>query len=169
MHEFWKNKRVLVTGHTGFVGSWLSCVLKKMGAEVTGFSLKEDAGSLYGKIKDELGICNVYGDLRDAKAVKSCMEDCNPEIVFHIAAFGFLKECYDDPQRAYASNVQGTLNLFEAIKESSSVKSGIVASSDKVYLNTGLDAYLFTENDSLGGSDTYSASKTCEDMLVRKR
>ncbi len=167
MSSYCKDIKVLVTGHTGFVGSWLTLVLQYMGADVTGFSLEEEPGSLYSKIKRKLSINCIYGDLRDEDAINTCLLDCEPEIVFHIAAYGFVKECHEDPNRAYSTNVQGTLNLLQAVRKSGSVRKVIVASSDKVYHNTDKEAYLFGEDDPLGGSDTYSASKTCEDLLFQ--
>ncbi len=167
MNSYWKDRKVLVTGHTGFVGSWLVTVLQYMGADVTGISLEEEPGSLYSKIKNNLSINSIYADLRDEDAVGARLKEYTPEIVFHIAAFGFVKECHADPDRAYSTNVQGTLNLLKAVKKSDSVNKIIVASSDKVYHNTDSEAYLFSEDDPLGGSDSYSASKTCEDLLCQ--
>ena len=162
-----KCKNILVTGHTGFVGSWLCAVLSYHGVNVTGFSLPEDDGSLYGKIKNSLNIKSIYGDLRDKNAVDSLIKETQPDIIFHIAAFGFVRECFDDPDRAYSSNVQGTLNLLEAVRRFGKACRIIVASSDKVYRNSGMDAYLFKEDDPLGGTDPYSSSKTCEDLLAQ--
>lgn len=167
MIDFWKDKRVLVTGNTGFVGAWLCCVLKYLGADIFGFSLKEETGSLYEKIKNKLDIKSYYGDLRNNDEIYQCVHRINPQIVFHIAAFGFVKECFDDPERAYTSNVQGTLELFEAIRDLNKSCRIIVASSDKVYKNSGRKSYLFREDDPLGGTDPYSASKTCEDILAQ--
>lgn len=167
LSDYWKGRKVLLTGHTGFVGAWLSCVLNEKGADVTGFSLEEEAGSLYGKIKKNLFITSVYGDLRNASEIRKCVDECNPEIVFHIAAFGFVKECYEEPERAYSCNVMGTVNLLNALKNVGHPVKIVVASSDKVYLNSGQEAYLFSESDPLGGSDSYSASKTCEDLAAR--
>ncbi len=167
MRKFWNKRKVLVTGHTGFVGSWLCMALKYFNASVTGFSLPEEQNSLYERLKPELKINNIYGDLRDASAIKECIQECRPEVVFHIAAFGFVKECFEDPDRAYSTNVQGTLNLLHTIRDMNSRCRIVVASSDKVYLNNGKDRYLFKEEDPLGGSDPYSASKTCEDILAQ--
>ena len=165
--DFWKNRKVLVTGHTGFVGAWLCLTLKLLDADVSGFSLREAEGALFGKIKNGIGIRSFYGDIRDRGAITDCVKETNPDVVFHLAAFGFVKECYEDPHRAYSSNVQGSLNLFEGLRENRSTCRIIVASSDKVYKNTDLDMYLFREEDPLGGSDPYSASKTCEDLLAQ--
>ena len=167
MHNYFKNKKVFVTGHTGFVGAWLCLALKYFGADVTGFTLREEPSSLYSKIKNGLKIHSVYGDLRDAEAVNNCYIANKPDILFHIAAFGFVKECFDDPDRAFSSNVDGTLNLFQTIRNNSKECRIVVASSDKVYCNSGREAYLFCEDDALGGTDPYSASKTCEDILAR--
>lgn len=168
MCGFWQGKRVLVTGHTGFVGAWLSAELSFLKADVTGFALKEECGSLYGKIKDKLKVRNVYGDLRDAESVKRIVGECNPEVIFHLAAFGFVKECYADPIRAYTTNVTGTLNILQAIRSLEHPCRIIVASSDKVYENNDKGMYLFRESDALGGDDPYSASKACEDILSRE-
>ncbi len=162
-----KSKKILVTGHTGFVGTWLCAVLDYLKYDVTGFSLPEETGSLFGKIKDHLKTKSIYGDLRDKEAVRKAVREVRPDIVYHIAAYGFVKECYADPDRAYSTNVQGTLNLLEAIREMDKPCKMIVASSDKVYRNSGMDTYLFKEDDLLGGSDPYSSSKTCEDILAQ--
>ncbi len=167
MYEYLKNKRILVTGHTGFVGAWLSAVLSHLGYDVVGFSLPEEEGALYGKISDKFAIKSIYGDLRNKESVDDLISDVCPDIVFHIAAFGFVKECFDNPDRAYSSNVRGTLNLLEAISKMDKPCRIIIASSDKVYKNAGVDAYLFSEEDPLGGTDPYSASKTCEDILAQ--
>lgn len=165
--SFWNGKSVLVTGHSGFVGSWLCAVLEYCGADTIGFSLKEEPGSLYEKIGPNLKTECLYGDLRSVDAIQDCIDKVKPDVVFHIAAFGFVKECFEDPGRAYSSNVQGSLNLFQALKDDGFQGRIIVASSDKVYKNSGKEAYLFTEDDPLGGSDPYSASKTCEDILAQ--
>ncbi len=164
---FWNGKRVLITGHTGFVGAWMSAVLDYCGLDSAGFSLEEEQGSLYEKIKGHLRIKKFYGDLREKEAVRFCIESVRPDVVFHIAAFGFVKECQEDPDRAYTTNVIGTLNLFQILKESGFNGTIVVASSDKVYRNNGNETCLFREEDPLGGTDPYSASKTCEDLLAQ--
>lgn len=165
MFNFWYNKKVLITGHTGFVGAWLSVVLSYLGAEVLGFSLEEEENSLYKKIKHKIRIESAYGDIRDYVLIERYISNFKPDIIFHLAAFGFIKECFDDPERAFSTNVQGTLNLMQAVRKHS---CGIViASSDKVYKNNNMKSYLFKEEDALGGSDPYSASKTCQDILAQ--
>lgn len=164
---FWTGKKVLVTGHTGYVGTWLSLVLQLSGANTIGFSLPEEEESLYSRIKNQIHIETYYGDLRDKECIKECVREKRPDIFFHLAAYGFVQECFADPERAYSVNVQGTLNMLNAIRETDSVQCVIIASSDKVYRNEGLEGYLFKETDPLGGIDTYSASKTCEDILAQ--
>jgi len=167
LHSFYKDKKVLVTGHTGFVGAWLCLLLDYFGADITGFSLEEEKASLYGKIKKNLRLENYYGDLRKINDVRKCMKVSQPDIIFHLAAFGFIKECKNDPYTAFSSNVMGTVNLFEAIREIQSIKDIVVASSDKVYRNDDAATRLFKEGDPLGGIDPYSCSKTCEDLIVQ--
>ncbi len=167
MHDVFFGKKILITGHTGFVGAWLSTVLSYLKCDVKGFSLPEEKESLYSRIKDKLNICSYYGDLRDKEVVNRIIREIQPDIVFHIAAFGFVKECHEDSERAYSSNVIGTLNLFDAIKELNQPCKIVLASSDKVYHNEGIDSYLFSEYDQLGGTDIYSSSKTCEDILAQ--
>lgn len=165
---FWKNKRVLITGHTGFVGTWMCIVLQRYGADIYGLSLEADTDSLFEKVKKDLQIKNYYVDLREYESVTKVFNEVEPEIVIHLAAFGFVKECVNEPFKTYTTNVLGTVNLLEAIKCCGAIKNVLVVSSDKVYKNDGiLTNYMFSEIDSLGGLDTYSASKTCEDLVAQ--
>lgn len=164
-HSFYKGKRVLVTGHTGFVGVWLSMILKYFGADVCGMALPEEEGSLFERVKDYINVPEVLYDLRDYANVEKVLDCFKPEIVIHLAAFGFIQECLADPLRAFSTNVDGTINLLNAINNCECVKSIIIFSSDKVYRNVG-DIRLFSEEDELGGIDPYSASKTCEDITA---
>lgn len=166
-YHFFKDKRVLVTGHTGFVGAWLCAVLDYFGAETIGFSWREEKGSLYEKIKDDIKVKNYYGDLRSETEIKECMEQNKPDIIFHLAAYGFIQDCKKNPYTAFSSNVMGTVNLLEAVKDSPSVKTIVLASSDKVYRNDDITTRLFEEEDALGGVDPYSCSKTCEDLIAQ--
>lgn len=163
--EFYKGKRVLVTGHTGFKGAWLCEMLTYFGAEVLGYALHEEEGSLYSKIRDDISIDNVYGDINDFTKFSADIQEFKPEIVFHLAAFGFIKECYDNPVRAYNTNVMGTVSLMESIRQCSSVKSVVVVTTDKVYENHG-DGAVYSEDDRLGGVGPYSSSKTCCEFVV---
>lgn len=164
---FYKGKKVLVTGHTGFVGSWLCVALKYFGADIVGLSLEEEKGSIYEQLKEDIKVTNYYVNLCDSHKVINCIEKEKPEIVFHIAAYGFVKECMQNPVRAYESNVIGTINLLQSICESECIKKIVVASSDKVYQNANMNDHAFTEDEKLGGDDPYSCSKTCEDMIVQ--
>ncbi len=165
--SFFKNKRILVTGHTGFVGSWLCMVLTKYGADVAGISLLPESKSLYCEVEKELRMESHICDLRNFEMVQQVMQEIKPEIVMHLAAFGFVKECMTEPIRTFSSNVMGTVNLLEACRYVPTVKSVLIVSSDKVYENSFGEIKVFTEKDSLGGMDIYSSSKTCEDLIAQ--
>lgn len=165
--KFCTGKKILVTGHTGFVGAWLCVALEYFGAEVIGFSLKEDKGSLYSKIKSDIKIKNYYGDIEDYHALEKCIDETNPEIVIHNAAFVFIIKCEKNPMRTFSTNVMGTVNLLEIIRNKDSVKNIIMVSSDKVYRNGDCEQIMFSEKDELDGGDPYSCSKTCQDMIVQ--
>lgn len=167
LKKFLNGKKVLITGHTGFVGSWLCVALGCLGADLIGFSWLEEKDSLYEKIKNDIKIINYYGDLRNPDEIERCLDEAKPDIIFHLAAYGFVHECEKDPYLAFSSNVMGTVHLMEAIKERKYIKSIVIASSDKVYRNNDSEHVLFSEEDSLGGIDPYSCSKTCEDMIVQ--
>lgn len=163
---FWKNKKVLITGVTGFVGSWLAMVLNYFGAEIYGIALAPESGSLYEKISQHLHLKMDEIDIRNKAITKNAVLEFKPEIVFHLAAFGFIQECLVDPERAFSTNTIGNYNVLESIAQCESVRSIVVASSDKVYKNDSVRT-LFCEKDSLGGEDPYSASKTCQDIISR--
>lgn len=167
MQKFWRDKRVLVTGHTGFVGTWLCITLKIMGAQVIGFSLPEEPESLYHKIKHNLNIKSYYGNLNNKSEIEACIVEAKPDIIYHLAAFGFINECFDNPEKAYHTNVIGTFNLLNAVKNHTFIKSIVIASSDKVYKNQDQTIDFFEETSPLGGIDTYSCSKTAQDMLAQ--
>lgn len=164
--NFWQGKKVLVTGHTGFKGSWLCLWLQKLGAEITGFSLNiPSQPSLYEQAQVAENMTCIMGDIRNISHLKAIFTQAQPEIVFHLAAQSLVRESYQDPIETYSTNVMGTLNVLEAIKETSSVKSVVMVSTDKCYENkestTG-----YTEEDNLGGFDPYSSSKACLELLV---
>lgn len=164
--EFYKGKKVLLTGDSGFKGAWFSAILNYIGADVLGVSLPAEAGSLYQRIHGESLVKHIDIDIRDFESLEAAVKAFKPEIVFHLAAFGFMKECYQDPLRAYGTNVLGTANLLQSIRACNSVKSIVIVSTDKVYLNKG-DGEIYQETDLLGGLSPYSSSKTCMEYVVR--
>ena len=164
--SFWKGKRVLVTGHTGFKGSWLSIWLNELGAEVLGVSLKPKSKldnfcvtNIDSKIK------SFYLDIRDFSRLNTLFKEFEPEIVFHLAAQALVGVAYEQPKTTFETNVIGTLNMLEAIKKSNSVKAGVFITSDKCYKNIE-QIWGYKENDVLGGDDPYSASKGCAELVI---
>lgn len=162
--NFYQGKRVFVTGHTGFKGAWLTAMLHELGAEITGYALAPDAGCLFEKMGGETMAHSIVGDVRDFAKLTAAVEEAQPEIVLHLAAQAIVKDCFDNPHFAYETNVMGTVNLFEAIRKCSSVKSVVVITTDKVYENKG-DGAVYVETDPLGGIDPYSSSKTCMEYI----
>jgi CDP-glucose 4,6-dehydratase len=157
-------KRVLVTGHTGFKGSWLSLWLRELGAEVCGFSKYiPSEPSFYEVTALNEKVSNVEGDVRNFEAVKKIFQDFKPEIVFHLAAQPIVRTSYDDPKLTFETNLLGTVNVLETIRNSDSVKSAVIITSDKCYENVGWD-WGYRETDRLGGPDPYSASKACAEI-----
>ncbi len=166
--NFYEGKRVFLTGHTGFKGMWLSLLLLRAGAEVTGFSLgaptKGGAQAL-----SHLGILkemrDVRGDVRDLAALRRTFDEADPEIVFHLAAQPIVRESYRRPVDTFAANVMGTVNLLECVRASDTVHSVLVVTTDKVYENKEW-AWGYRENEPLMGYDPYSASKSCAELAV---
>ncbi len=163
--EFYQGKRVFVTGHTGYKGAWLTAILYELGAEATGFALTPPEGGMFAHMGGEDMIHSVTGDIRDFGAVKEAVQSAQPEIVFHLAAQAIVNDCFEDPRYAYETNVMGTVNLVEAIRQCASVKSVVVITTDKVYENKG-DGAVYVETDPLGGIDPYSSSKTCMEYIA---
>ena len=164
---FWRGKRVLLTGHTGFKGSWLALWLKSLGAQVTGFAI--DPGtepSLFELARVADGINDQRGDLRDLGALLEVLADVEPEIVLHLAAQPLVREGYRDPLGTYSSNVMGTLNLLEAIRQVGCVRACVLVTTDKVYANQEW-LWPYRENEALGGHDPYSSSKACCELLAQ--
>ena len=166
MYEFYQGKRVLVTGHTGFKGSWLCKMLKELGAEVYGYSLKPPTTpSLYECCGLENEICSEIGDIRDLEHLKSFFEKAKPEIVFHLAAQPIVRESYKNPVFTYETNVMGTVNVLECIRLSDTVKSFLNVTTDKVYENKEWQ-WGYRENEPLDGYDPYSNSKSCSELVT---
>lgn len=164
--NFFKNKRVLITGHTGFKGSWLTIWLKMMGAQITGISLAPEKDSIYHKINNIEGINSIIQDIRDLKKLIDVFRETKPEIVIHLAAFGFVNEAYKEPLKAFSVNVEGSINIMEAARIVGGVKSIVMVTTDKVYKNESIDK-SYSEIDSIGGSiEAYSASKVCVEVAV---
>lgn len=165
MLSIYKNKRVLVTGHTGFKGSWLCAVLKEAGALVAGYSLQANTILNHYELLN-LDIDSTIGDINDLKYLKDKINDFQPQIIFHLAAQPLVRESYRDPITTYKANVIGTLNLLEAIRECNSVRALVAITTDKVYENKEWE-YPYRENDELGGYDLYSSSKACCEVLIK--
>ncbi len=161
--DFWRGKRVLLTGHTGFKGAWASAWLCRMGAQVTGISLPpEGERSLFGILEPSLNVTSHMVDIRDRKALTGVVDHAEPEIVLHMAAQALVRRSYREPVETYETNVMGTVNLLEALVSCRSLSAILVITSDKVYQNND-DGRPFTEDDPLGGDDPYSSSKAaCE-------
>jgi CDP-glucose 4,6-dehydratase len=163
---FWKNRRVLVTGHTGFKGGWLSLWLQRLGAQVTGYALAPDPNeSLFVEAGVAEEMQSVFGDLRDLPALCSAVEQSRPEVVFHLAAQPLVRVSYEQPVETFAVNLMGTVHLLEALRRIGGVISAVAVTTDKVYENVERpDGY--TETDRLGGHDPYAASKACAELAV---
>jgi CDP-glucose 4,6-dehydratase len=163
---FWRGKRVFVTGHTGFKGSWLVLWLQGWGANVTGFSLAPPTDpSLFEAAGVARGMRDMRGDVRDASAVSRAMHDANPEIVIHMAAQSLVRRSYDDPAETFATNVLGTVHVLEAARGCGDLKAIVVVTSDKCYENRGW-VRGYRESDSMGGFDPYSSSKGCAELVT---
>lgn len=164
--SFWKGKRVLVTGHTGFKGGWMSLWLTGMGAEVTGYALPPPTSpSLYEAAKIGTTVDNITGDIRDIEAVNRAISASRPEIVFHMAAQPLVRRSYRDPVETYATNVMGTVHVLEALKRSPATKVVINITSDKCYDNREV-LWGYRETDPMGGFDPYSSSKGCAELVA---
>lgn len=166
IRKFYKGKRVLITGHTGFKGSWLCRILSLFGAEVTGYSLEPPTEPSLFKLTDtERDITSVIGDIRDYKKLKAVFDEKKPEIVFHLAAQPIVRESYRNPLETYEINVMGTANILECVRLSDCVKSFLNVTTDKVYLNREWE-WGYRETDELDGYDPYSNSKSCSELVT---
>jgi CDP-glucose 4,6-dehydratase len=162
----YKDKRVLITGHTGFKGSWLSLWLTYLGAKTTGFSsYVPSVPCNFQALELEEKISDITGDIRDIVELKKIFDSFQPDIVFHLAAQPIVRTSYDDPKLTFDTNLGGTVNVLECIRTSSSVKAAVFITSDKCYQNVEW-IWGYRENDRLGGDDPYSASKACAENAI---
>jgi len=162
---FWRGKHVFLTGHTGFKGSWICMWFQALGAEVTGFALPPERQSLFNQAKIAGNMNSLNGNVRDLDVFKAAMVAAKPEIVIHMAAQALVRHSYKDPVATYATNVMGTVNLFEAVKSTPSVRAVVNVTTDKCYENKEW-VWGYRENEPLGGHDPYSSSKACSELVT---
>ena len=164
--NFWRGKNVFVTGHTGFKGAWLAFILSCFGAKVTGYALEPPTSpNLFELLKLDREIFSVTGDVRDFDRLKKTFDESRPEVVFHLAAQPIVLEGYKNPAATYSTNVMGTVNILECVRQSSTVKSFLNVTTDKVYRNNEW-AWGYRETDTLDGIDPYSNSKSCAELVT---
>lgn len=164
--DFYRGKKIFVTGHTGFKGSWLCKILSMAGAEVTGYALEASGEeNLFTILDIEKNINSIIGDIRDIDRLKTAFDAVSPEIVFHLAAQPIVRESYKNPAYTYETNVMGTVNILECIRSSDCVRSFLNVTTDKVYKNNEWE-WGYRENDVLDGYDPYSNSKSCSELVT---
>ena len=164
--EFWRDRRVLVTGHTGFKGAWLSLWLRRLGARVTGFALPPTTSpNLFTLAAIERRIDSQLGDVRDPAAVDAVLAQSRAEVVFHLAAQALVRRSYADPVGTYAANVMGTAHVLDAARRASGLRAVVVVTSDKCYENREW-WWPYREDEAMGGHDPYSSSKGCAELVT---
>ena len=165
-NDIYRGKRVLITGHTGFKGSWLSLLLNELGADLYGFALEPPTSpSLYKEAKIDELVTSYIGDVRDLDYLTKVIQEVQPEIVFHMAAQPLVRESYKIPVETYSTNVMGTVHLLEACRSTSSVKAIVNVTTDKCYENKEWH-WGYRENEPMGGYDPYSNSKGCSELIT---
>lgn len=171
--SYWHGRRVLITGHTGFKGSWLAIWLNQLGCQVTGLGLKPSTDPALFEIGNISALCESHFiDIRDLKKVTSLVEKVQPEVVVHLAAQALVGQAYRDPIDTYSTNTMGTVNILEAVRLTNCVKAMVMVTTDKVYQNLsrliGIDPLMrpYKEDDTLGGHDPYSASKSASEHII---
>ena len=165
--EFWNGKKVLLTGHTGFKGSWLSLWLKKLGVELIGYSNDiPSTPSLFELAKISEDMTSISGDIKDIDNLKKIMIEHKPEIIIHMAAQSLVRKSYENPIDTFETNVLGTVNLLQAVKETKHTQVFVNVTSDKCYANTSNEISGFSEDSPMGGYDPYSSSKGCAELVT---
>ena len=166
LKKFWKNKKVFITGHSGFKGSWLCIILKTLGAKIYGYSLKPEINSLFNQAHlKKIVSKNYFKDIRDYGSLKNSIKNSNPQIIFHLASQAIVSNAFTDPYQNFDTNIKGTLNLLEIIRVNKSIQSALIITTDKVYKNENKKV-KFKEGDYLEGKDPYSASKVGQEILT---
>jgi len=164
--DFWKGRRVFITGHTGFKGSWLSLWLQQMGADLCGYGLPPHTNpSLFSEADVSKGMQSVFADIGDLDKLSESIAAKRPEVVFHLAAQALVRLSYEKPVETYSTNVMGTVHLLEAIRRAGGVRALINVTSDKCYENRNIGRG-FREDDPMGGGDPYSSSKGCAELVA---
>ena len=164
--QFWKGKKILLTGHTGFKGSWMSLWLQELGTELVGFSKSVPTQpSLYEEANIQDGMTSIFGDIRRYEDLERVIREYKPEIIIHMAAQSLVRKSYQEPIETFSTNVMGTLNVFEAVREIGKSCIIINVTSDKCYKNVGKTSG-YVETDTLGGHDPYSSSKGCAELIT---
>ena len=164
--NFWNKKKVLITGHTGFKGGWLCFILKILGANVYGVSLKPEKKSLFNNLKIFNYNQNFYCDITDFKKINNISKKINPQIIFHFAAQSLVGKSYSHFDETYKTNIIGTLNVLKMIKENKNIKTCLITTTDKVYENLKKKKKMYLEHESLKGSNPYSGSKVAKEHLI---
>jgi CDP-glucose 4,6-dehydratase len=165
--DFWQGKRVFITGHTGFKGSWLSLWLQSLGSEVTGYALTPPTTpNLFKEADVEKGMRSIIADIRDLPTLQKSMLAACPEIVIHMAAQPLVRQSYEEPVETYATNVLGTVHVLESVRNTPSVKAVLVVTTDKCYENKEELLRAYHEHEPMGGYDPYSSSKACAELVT---
>jgi len=163
--QFWKGKRVFVTGHTGFKGAWLCVWLKQLGADLTGYSLPPLTPGVFADCGVENGMRSIFGDIRDFEKLRAALVDAQPDVVFHLAAQALVRRSYKDPLETYSTNVMGTAHVLESVRMAGSVRAVVSVTTDKCYENNEW-VWGYRECDPLGGRDPYSSSKAAAELVT---
>lgn len=165
--EFWKDRSVFLTGHTGFKGGWTALWLSQLGAKVHGYSLEPPTTPSFFAVTSlsSMITSSTIGDIRDVDSLSKAMKKASPSVVIHMAAQSLVRESYKNPVETFSTNVMGTVNVLESVRSLSSVQAVLIITSDKCYKNTN-SMIPFTEDDPLGGNDPYSSSKACAELIT---